>query len=636
MAQPYLVVRLVPEAPIDGATFSTYLDGLQLQVFNAFDSTVPLSDVVYASPLSLFQWPPGSGNGPLLAGASAVTSAGTNYISSGPHSGAYGDTLSLDSTEGISVGSFVFTYSLDSNSPNYIDASDGITVTEVMEGAITLSQYLGNYVPGGTVVSFIGSFGNALADNPSNGSGLAAQFSLNTTAPAQTVDSVSSLSFANTTGVTVGMLMTGPNIAPGPPATTVAEVTATTVTLSQVLQGSPATGSSFQFTENAPFASLSLKVTSTSANLTQLTFPSASGIAFGMSLNPLSDGSVKPGTTVVDANGTDVTLSQTLNAALPANTAVTFTFPLSFGIVQHLIEIHFGFGGLSEVAIPTAVATAVIPLNLPSPAPEYLNVKVTATRNNEVIPVNEVFYNVLTQTDSLPDPTVYQLIPANETSFYVTLPPQPGPSTIPLTIPNDGSAPEFDPLYDAIVIALTNDPIFGPVAPGANVAPLVAQLISSTANCSRVAYDIVWSYLNPLPTPPDPLEVLYTSEWNPGNSSPYSTDNGGSGQTLEQDRQKFEGTLKSFYSTRNATAERLAKFVAAASAAVFCEQTSLYSTSALLEFPVDPYLPFASSVESEILLQGLGGSRSDRIHFGVPAAFFYALGAKMDKSTSAF
>jgi hypothetical protein len=134
MAQPYLVVRLVPEAPIDGATFSTYLDGLQLQVFNAFDSTVPLSDVVYASPLSLFQWPPGSGNGPLLAGASAVTSAGTNYISSGPHSGAYGDTLSLDSTEGISVGSFVFTYSLDSNSPNYIDASDGITVTEVMEG----------------------------------------------------------------------------------------------------------------------------------------------------------------------------------------------------------------------------------------------------------------------------------------------------------------------------------------------------------------------------------------------------------------------------------------------------------------------------------------------------------------------
>lgn len=57
-SQPYLVVRLVPEAPIDGATFITYLDGLQLQVFDAFTGT-PLSDIVYSSPLSFFQWPLG-------------------------------------------------------------------------------------------------------------------------------------------------------------------------------------------------------------------------------------------------------------------------------------------------------------------------------------------------------------------------------------------------------------------------------------------------------------------------------------------------------------------------------------------------------------------------------------------------
>ena len=60
---------------------------------------------------------------------------------------------------------------------------------------------------------------------------------------------------------------------------------------------------------------------------------------------------------------------------------------------------------------------------------------------------------------------------------------------------------------------------------------------------------------------------------------------------LEQDRQKFEGTLNSFYSTRNATAERLAKFVAAVSAAVYCELTSVNATAALLEFPVDPSQP---------------------------------------------
>ena len=29
--QPYVVVRLVPAEPVDGATFSTYLDGLQLK-----------------------------------------------------------------------------------------------------------------------------------------------------------------------------------------------------------------------------------------------------------------------------------------------------------------------------------------------------------------------------------------------------------------------------------------------------------------------------------------------------------------------------------------------------------------------------------------------------------------------------
>ena len=36
-----------------------------------------------------------------------------------------------------------------------------------------------------------------------------------------------------------------------------------------------------------------------------------------------------------------------------------------------------------------------------------------------------------------------------------------------------------------------------------------------------------------------------------------------------------------------------------------------------------------------ILLQGLGGTGDRRISFGVPAAFFYALGAKMDKTTTA-
>jgi hypothetical protein len=75
------------------------------------------------------------------------------------------------------------------------------------------------------------------------------------------------------------------------------------------------------------------------------------------------------------------------------------------------------------------------------------------------------------------------------------------------------------------------------------------------------------------------------------------------------DRQKFEGALKSFYSTRNANAERLTKFVAAASAAVACEQVSRSATTALIEFPVDPSATLTGAVESEILLQGLGANR---------------------------
>ena len=33
---PYVVVRLVPESPVDGATFATYLDGLSLQLMDAY------------------------------------------------------------------------------------------------------------------------------------------------------------------------------------------------------------------------------------------------------------------------------------------------------------------------------------------------------------------------------------------------------------------------------------------------------------------------------------------------------------------------------------------------------------------------------------------------------------------------
>ena len=102
------------------------------------------------------------------------------------------------------------------------------------------------------------------------------------------------------------------------------------------------------------------------------------------------------------------------------------------------------------------------------------------------------------------------------------------------------------------------------------------------------------------------------------------------------DRQKFEGALSSFYATRNASAERLTKFVAAASGALACEQLSRNASSALLEFPVDPAeSSFATAVESEVLLTGLGDGGAAGFDFGVPAAYFYALGVSLDKTATA-
>ena len=631
--QPYLVVRLVPEAPIDGATFTTYLEGLQLQVFDAYTGAA-LSDVAFCSPMSIFSWPQSSGQIDLSVVSSPVNSP-ANFNSA---TNNYGTTLQFDSTDGISVGAFVFSADQTTIPPFG-------QVSEVEEQAVTLQNGLPNYVPSGTVVTFVSVWPN---NNPF-GSG-APSFALTTTAPAKTVDGQPAsskdlpaiLTFANTAGtagVTVGMAV-GPQAGSIAGGTTVVEVTPTTVTISPPLL-SLATPSSVTFSLSEPYASLTLTLKSSSSTTTTLTFASAASVAVGMALSPQSG--IPPGSIVTQVTSTAVTIKPALPAPLAGNPSVTFTFPLSTGIVQHFTDtVQLG---IITAAVPDSVATAIVPLNLSTPGapsafppmPDYLNVKLTAARAagansaGDVIPITTTFYNVRWQEDELPAANVYQLIPDNETSLYITLPPQPGTTPIPLAIPSDGSPPRFDALFDAVQTALTNDPILGAVT-SSNITSLIAQLSASSANCTRIAYDIVWSYQNPLPIPPDPLESLYGNPPNPGNSSTQSSSGN---NNLEQDRQKFEGTLNSFYSTRNATAERLAKFVAAVSAAVSCELSSVNAQAALLEFPVDSSQPFAKAVESEILLQGIGGTAANAINFGVPAAFFYALSAKMDKSTTA-
>jgi hypothetical protein len=75
---PYIVIRLVPDSPVDGGTFSTYLNGLELQVLDA-NTGNPLSDFAYSSPLILLDWLPlGIGN---LAVVSEPTAQPTPFSS---------------------------------------------------------------------------------------------------------------------------------------------------------------------------------------------------------------------------------------------------------------------------------------------------------------------------------------------------------------------------------------------------------------------------------------------------------------------------------------------------------------------------------------------------------------------------
>ncbi len=542
MPDNFLVIRIHPDSPVDGATFSTYLDDLQIKVFLAGTTTLLGETKINSTGLNLVQvpWIPGT----------YVASVSKKVASPTPGSGTdYGKILKVKDGAGIAFGS-VATCPADSTMFN-----SNTSVTNIPAAsnptALTLSQSIHDFAAQDTLVTFFFAYGPGSADSN-------APSSINPT-----------------------------------------------------------------WTGNDPSFQFDLKVKGKVTNSPTVNFDHSDGIAVGMTMTSASG--VPANTTVIAVpDGTSITLSN--KVSLANNATVTFQSNLNSGIIQHIepVAVDTIFGQV-YVPIPASVATAIIPMTISIPAPpanSFLDVTVVATRGGISIPINNDFYDVIVSPGVAPTPDQYQSQPQQNTSLYLTLPPPPNTNTIDLTIPTDGTAPNFDQLFQAMNQALTNDTNFPAGTTLDNLSP---------SDSSRMAYDIVWSQQgNTLPPPPDTLESLYTNPPNPGGS-------GGKGSTnnLEQDRQKFEGTVSSFYATRDATAERLTKFVAAASAALFCEKTSLNSKTALLEFPVDPASSFAASVESELLLDGLGTNRASGLVFGVPAAFFYAVGASLDKSTTA-
>ncbi len=146
----------------------------------------------------------------------------------------------------------------------------------------------------------------------------------------------------------------------------------------------------------------------------------------------------------------------------------------------------------------------------------------------------------------------------------------------------------------------------------------------SAEQCRNIAREIVWSQQPPPPQPPDSVGQLYS---NPPNAGPML--NGTTPNQLEADRQQFEASLMSYYALADTAADRLIGFVYSLSAAIACEQRSLTATQAMLELPANSAAAGGGPVSGhQIILTGVD-SVDPPSNFGVPAAYFYGLGAQL-------
>jgi hypothetical protein len=288
------------------------------------------------------------------------------------------------------------------------------------------------------------------------------------------------------------------------------------------------------------------------------------------------------------------------------------TYPAGTTIVQHFTANIFGPFVISVDM--QSVATAVIPYSppaaeYPSPNPRPdLRIQFQRTGSQTIFDP-DVYYDAPIYPGTAPAPDEYQSISDAHVSAFVTLPAALANSLAGVDLPADGSLPSYDSLLNAINTVLAADP-----GAGANLATLTASKPLTPDQCRNIAYEIVWGTAPDLPAPAKPIEPMYT---NPPND-------GGLTNTNEQDRMQLEGQLNSYYATRNAKVERLAKYVYALAAGIWCEQQTQAATRALLRFPVNPpATPTLATVkDAEVILTGALG-------LDIPAQYFYVLGAQL-------
>ena len=277
-----------------------------------------------------------------------------------------------------------------------------------------------------------------------------------------------------------------------------------------------------------------------------------------------------------------------------------------------------------------AAATAVIELKLlPAGYKEYVSsdLRIEISRGVSTISDKNFYYDVKTVAGPMPAPATFQSYESSDVGVYLKLPRPIAAGLASLDLNDDGSPPNFKVLKDAVNVVLNADQ--------QGVTPAV--LGSLTPDQARhVAHEIIWGPQDPLPAPPtygippnyDDLGALYSDPPNDGTIT----------NTLEQNRQQFEGNLNSYYAIHNARVDRLARFVFALSAAVACEEISQNAKTALIQFPVNPGTTGTQTTINTtgvLLVDGTGGSGPLVPAFDVPAEYFYALGAQLSMQMGA-
>ncbi len=248
MPDNFLVIRIHPDSPVDAATFSTYLEDLQIEVYLAgtFGVKPPIPPIgqtnINSASLTLIEDPFSPGT--YIASVSKLASLPTQRSG-----GAFGTTLAVEDADGVPFGAIA-----TSADPKMFNS--GTTVTNIPapaagSTALTLSQAIQNFTAQGNVVTFAQGYGPQRSDSNAPATVNADLTSSNPTFSFQLkvkgkVTSSTTVKFDHTDGIAVKMIMTGPGV---PANTTVVAVPdGSTITLNNAV--SLANGATVKFQLN--------------------------------------------------------------------------------------------------------------------------------------------------------------------------------------------------------------------------------------------------------------------------------------------------------------------------------------------------------------------------------------------------